>query len=259
MIVTFSGVIIRNTNYGESDKIITILCGEYGKITALAKGARKTGSKFMACTSLFCYGTFTVSKDENFCYLREVDLIESFFDLRCSLPDISLAGYAANVCEDVATEDDADEMMALLLNTLFVLTNGKKNRTLVKAAFEMRMACICGFAPDVSSCEFCLKAVPEGDAYLDVMNGALICAECKDKLNEEQAYYDGQAVVICPVTPSVAAAVAYIVNADAKRVFSFSVKGDDVNCLEQTCEKYLLHHLERGFDTLDFYKNVKEG
>lgn len=258
MILTFSGVVIRNANCGEADKLITVLSPAHGKITAVARGARKTGSKFMACTSLFCYGTFTVSKTEKYTYLREVDLIESFFDIRCSLSDVALAGYAANVCDDAATEDDAEQITSLLLNTLYVLANSKKDRAIIKAAFEMRMACICGFTPDLSECSVCFSSGLEG-GYLDVMNGALICHSCKDKLNEEQAYYDGQAVIICPVTPSVIAAISYIAQADAKRIFSFSVTGDDLFCLEHTCEKYLLHHLERGFETLDFYKQVKEG
>ena len=258
MITTFSGVVIRSCNSGESDRIITVLCAEYGKISILAKGARKTGSKFMSSTSLYCYAVFTVQKEEKLSFLREAELIDSFFNLRCSLPSMSLAGYACAVCDDVATEDEAGFLLRLLLNTLFVLSEGKKDRRLVKASFEMTVSCICGFTPDLSFCGVCGGGI-SGESYLDVMNGTVICSECKEKLNTEKISSDGTASVICPITPTVLTAIRYIVNADIKRIFSFSVGEDDMSIFENTCEKYLLHHLERSFDSLEFYKSVKEG
>lgn len=256
MITTFSGVIIRCCNSGESDRMLTVLCAEYGKISVLAKGARRTGSKFMSSASLYCYGTFTVQREEKLSFLREVELIDSFFDLRCSLPAMSLAGYACAVCDDVATEDEGGILLRLLLNTLFALSEGKKDVRIVKASFEMTVSCICGFTPDISSCGIC--ALSAGESYLDVMNGILICSDCKEKLNEEKTVQSGTASVICPLTPSAAAALRYIISADIKRIFSFSVAEDDIRVLESVCEKYLLNHLERSFDALEFYKSVKE-
>ncbi len=257
MITTFSGVVIRCANSGESDRIITVLCSEYGKISILAKGARRTGSKFMSSTSLYCYATFTVKKEEKLSFLREVELIDSFFSLRTSLQAMSLAGYACAVCDDVATEDEGAILMRVLLNTLFALSEGKKDVRIIKASFEMTVSCICGFLPDLSACGICECDV-QGDSYLDVMNGVVICSGCKEKLNTEKTANDGTASVICPITPTVLTALRYIVDADIKRIFSFSVGGDDMPMLESACEKYLLHHLERSFDALEFYKSVKE-
>ena len=78
-------------------------------------------------------------------------------------------------------------------------------------------------------------------------------------LNTEKTVSEGTASVICPITPTVLMALRYIVNADIKRIFSFSVGEDDMPVFESACEKYLLHHLERSFDALEFYKSVKEG
>lgn len=257
MITTFSGVVIRCANSGESDRILTVLCGEYGKISVLAKGARRTGSKFMSSTSLYCYASFTVQKEENLSFLREAEPIDSFFGLRTSLPAMSLAGYACAVCDDVATEDEGGILLRLLLNTLFALSEGKKDIRIVKASFEMTVSCICGFLPDLFACSICEGEI-SSESYLDVMNGMVICSDCKEKLNGEKTANDGTASVICPITPTVLTALRYIVNADIKRIFSFSVGNDDLPMLETVCEKYLLNHLERSFDALDFYKTVRE-
>ena len=257
MISTFSGVVIRCCNSGESDRMLTVLCGEYGKVSILAKGARKQNSKFLSATSLYCYSVFTVKKEEDLSFLREVEPVTNFYDLRHSLSAISLAGYACAVCEDVATEDEGGILMRVLLNTLFALAEGKKDVRVVKAAFEMTVSCICGFLPDISACGVCDGGI-SGNSYLDVMNGIVICAGCKEKLNNEKTANDGSASVICPVTPSVLTALNYIINADVKRIFSFSVGKEDMPMLESVCEKYLLNHLERSFDSLEFYKSVKE-
>ena len=257
MITTFSGVVIRSCNSGESDRIITVLCAEYGKVTVLAKGARKTGSKFMSSASLYCYSTFTVQKEEEISFLREADAHNTFFGLHNSLPAIALAGYACAVCEDVATEDEGGMLMRLLLNTLFALSEGKKDIRIVKAAFELTVSCICGFLPDLSCCSICGGGISK-ESYLDVMNGTVICSDCKEKLNGEKTANDGTASVICPITPTVITALRYIISADIKRIFSFSVGEDDLPMLEAVCEKYLLNHLERSFDALDFYKTVRE-
>lgn len=257
MIITFSGVVIRSTNCGESDKIITVLTDEYGKMTVLVKGARKAKSRFSASTGLFSYAEFTVSKTDKYTYLRETDLKESFFDIRRDLASVALAGYMCQVCDDAATEDDSSEMLSLLLNALYVLNKADKSVSHVKAVFEMRMACICGFMPDTEGCSVCDHTL-DGEAYLDVMNGAFICSSCKSHLNDGRTSEGSEAYIICYVPRGTATAIRYIVQSEPKRIFSFSLKGQDMACLEQTCEKYLLHHLERGFDALDFYKTVKE-
>lgn len=257
MYVSFSGVVIRCANSGESDRIITVLCKEYGKISVLAKGARKTGSKFMSSTSLYCYANFTVKKEEKLSYLKEAELYDSFFDLRCSLSAMALAGYACAVCCDVATEDESQFLLPLLLNTLYALSCGKYDERLVKASFEMTLACICGFTPDVSGCAFCYGEL-SGGGYLDVMNGAFVCDGCKEKQNGEKEIQNGTAYIICPLTPSATAAIKYVVEAEPKRIFSYSLAEEDIPCYISACEKYLLHHLERSFDSLDFYKSVKD-
>ena len=257
MFASFSGVVIRCANSGESDRIITVLCKEYGKISVLAKGARKTGSKFMSSTSLYCYANFSVRKEEKLSFLREAELYNSFFDLRCSLSAMALAGYACAVCDDVVTEDEGELLLPLLLNTLYALSCGKYDERFVKASFEITAACICGFTPDISGCAFCGGGFSNG-GYLDVMNGAVICDGCKEKQNEEKEAQNGTASVICPLSASAIAAIKYIVCAEPKRIFSYTLAEQDVGCFVTACEKYLLHHLERSFDSLDFYKSVKD-
>ena len=99
--------------------------------------------------------------------------------------------------------------------------------------------------------------------WLDVMNGCLVCETCLRKrtgnlpMPELDAYSARN--ILLPLDPSALACMRYVLSAPLSRSFAFSLR-DDVS-MENFCraaETYLLNHLERSFDTLEFYKSVKE-
>ena len=65
MLTRVTGLIIKETNVGEADKILTILTHELGIIQAVANGARSYKSKFIAACQLFCYTDFVLSKQQD--------------------------------------------------------------------------------------------------------------------------------------------------------------------------------------------------
>lgn len=97
------------------------------------------------------------------------------------------------------------------------------------------------------------------------MNGSVICADCQTGLNSQRSFGDTVAVnelgerrIICPMTDATLAAVRYAVTAPDKKIFSFALSDPEEELyFSRVAETYLLHHLERGFDTLDFYHSVE--
>ena len=99
--------------------------------------------------------------------------------------------------------------------------------------------------------------------YLDVMNGALLCADCLRKqapkrISAESYDEIREAELLCPLSPAVLAALRYASYAPIERIFSFELKdGDDLKSFSKTAESYLLSHLGRGFDSLNFYYSMR--
>ena len=128
--------------------------------------------------------------------------------------------------------------------------------------YELRSAGFSGFMPDLSRCRYCKKDSAER-FYLDVMNGALICSECiLRKSTRERAELthssEEERTVLLPMTQSVLAAVRFALYSQPERMFAFNLDGDEETAMfSKLCEDYLLHHLERGFSSLDFYKSLK--
>lgn len=255
----FPALVIRESDHGENDKLLTLLTAERGRMTLLVKGAKSLKNKNSASSQLLCYSEFTVKERNGFYTLSEASLIEQFFDLRASLDRFALGQYIAEVCLGISVENEnGGEMLSLALNTLYMLCQTDRDADLIKAVFELRCAVINGFCPDLDRCPLCLKS--EHDIfYLDVMNGSLRCGDCfgsDEDIRTREG--EGRSTLILPLSQSVLNAMRYVTTASPKRIFSFSLPGNEQNDFCRVCEKYLLNQLERGFKTLDFYKRIKD-
>ena len=72
------GIVIRSTNYGETNKIVTLYTKEFGKIGVMARGAKKPNSRFSAVTQMFHYGTYLFQGSRGLGQLQQAETIESF-------------------------------------------------------------------------------------------------------------------------------------------------------------------------------------
>ncbi len=257
MLIEVKGLVIRTVDLSDHDKLLTLFTEERGKITAVANGSRALKSRYLAAAQLFCYGSYVLYQRGDKYWVREVTLIESFFDLRAELSRMSLAAYLCDVADDVVEENAPEgDLLRLILNSLYAIASGRYEQAKIKAVFEMRAAAILGFCPMLDGCHLCGGS--EGDLYLDVMNGVLECHACRKKRSPQPLEEDvlRTASIICPLTPGAWIALQYAVSCPIDRLFSFRLDPADERIFGQSAEKYLLNHLERGFKSLDFYKGV---
>ncbi len=258
-IVSFPALVIRESDYGENDKLLTLLTAEKGRVTVLFKGGKSLKNKNSASSQLLSYSEFTVKERGGFYTLSEAALIRQFFELRSSLPRFALSQYVAEICGEVSVENEnGEETLSLALNTLHMLCGDDVDTDFIKAVFELRCMALNGFCPDLSACPLCGRTESE-IFYLDVMNGVLRCGECfGGETDIEMRKSEGQALVILPISPSVLSAMRYVIGSGSKRIFAFKLEGEALESFARVCERYIVNHLERGFKTLDFYKNIKK-
>ncbi len=239
------GIVLRETEYKDSDKLLTVLTREHGKLTLRARGVKSGRSRSKAACQLLTYSEFTVSEKQGKYTITEAAAKEMFPELREDIELLYLASYFAQVTDAVAQEEDAaPELLSLLLNALYALAKLKKSQKLVKAVFELRLACIAGFLPDLRGCAVCGNPNPN---RFNVTQGILQCAECRNDAT------DG---IRMPVSEGSLAAMRYIASADPKRLFAFTLSDGALQGLNGLTESYLTMRLERGFFTLDLYKSL---
>ena len=118
------GLILRDTDTKETDKILTVLTAEMGKISVIARGARRKNSRLAAACQLFAWSEMTLYRRGNWYYLDAAEPEELFSGLQKDLVRFSLAAYLAELTEFVAGEEtEAGELLRLLLNGLYALGN----------------------------------------------------------------------------------------------------------------------------------------
>ena len=245
MYMTIQGIVLRVTDYNDRDALLTLLTRENGKLTVKARGLRKKNSPLIAPCQLLAYGEFTLFEYKGQYTINEAHSMELFMPLRRDLNKLSLGTYFAQAAEVLSQEDyPSPELLSLLLNCLYALTNLDVPEKQVKAVFELRAACLSGYTPDLFGCHICGNQSPE---RFDISAGQLECVSCRS--GESRG-------IRMPVNESVMEAMRYISLCDPRKLFSFRLSAEALDMLADLTESYLCTQLERGFSTLDFYKSL---
>lgn len=243
MYLKTKGLVLREVAYKESDKILTVLTENYGKMTLKARGVRKVGSPLKAACQLLACGEFTIFEYRGMSTINEAQTIELFGELRKDLELLSLGTYFAQVAEVLSQEDaPTPELLSLTLNALYALGKLGREQLLVKAAFELRAACQAGFSPDLEGCRTCGN--PQPDRFV-LTDGCLECTGCR-----------GGEEIRLPVSAGALAAMRHITGCLPGKLFSFRLAADSLKELSGITESYLSTQLGRSFSTLDFYKSL---
>ena len=258
MLSEVTGLVLKSVNIGESDRLITVFTRECGNVSAMVKGARSLKNRNMSATQQFCYSTFVLYCKGDKYWVRESNLIESFFGLRNSIEGLSLAGDIVEVLSDVTTSEAENGLLRLALNSLYAISEKKYSLEKIKAAFEIRATSIIGFMPEVLSCCECGEA--GGDFYFDIMGGSIRCFSCKEKADRQRfndCGDDGVRDVITILSEGAKTALGYLIHCPLERIFAFNISDEDMEILSRATEKYITNQLERSFKSLEFYKEVK--
>ena len=231
------GLVLRETETKETDKILTLLTWEQGKIAVIARGARRKNCKFAAAAQPLAYSEWTLYQRKDWHYASDASTLELFGGLRGDLPVLALGCYMAELTEAVWPE-----LLRHLLNGLYALSALGKAPALVKPAFELKLLCLAGYEPLADACAVCGRENPE-EPVLDAVQGVLRCRNCGEG--------GGQ-----PLCPDSLAALRHIVYGDPKRLYAFRLGEAPLRRLTAASEAFLFAQLERGFSTLDFYKSL---
>ena len=245
MYLTIKGLVLRVTDYNDRDSLLTLLTADYGKITVKARGLRRKNSPLTASCQLLALGEFTLFEYKGAYSINEAHSVALFQGLRKDLQKLSLGTYFAQVAELLSQEDMPNpELLSLTLNCLYALSDMDLPETQIKAAFELRCACLAGYMPDLSGCSRCGQENPD---RFDISSGSLECQNCRNQ------YSDGLRL---PVSPGMLDAMRYIASCNGKALFRFQAAPQSLEQLSHLTEAYLTTQLERGFSTLDFYKSL---
>ena len=174
-------IILRTRAYGESDKIVTFLTDDAGKLTGIAKGAKNSRRRFANCLDAFTRvrAHFRIRSGAGLVFLESCDLLRP----PGALSDPAKFAYGSYLIEliDQLTEEahPVRDVYSLLAEGLDELQAGAATAAFLRV-FELRLLRYAGYDPQLRSCARCNR--PAGvvePGYLDPMQGSIVCASCR--------------------------------------------------------------------------------
>ena len=239
--VKTNGIIIAEHNMGDFDKMLTILTPGFGKISCVAKGARKPNSSLLAGTQLFCFGEYLMFKGTTTYHMNSCETIEIFYDLRTDLDKLKYAMHILKIVQDVTTENqNCFRILQLVLNTLYTIAHSDKNLDLILSIFKLRLLCILGFTPRIEKCVNCGEKT-ENYAF-SLKNNGFKCLTCSKQ--------DKSAITMNESTQN---AVIYTITAPPKKLFSFNLKDEALEEFKLVTKLYFNEKLEKEYRVEDLF------
>lgn len=242
--VSAKGIVLRQVNYGEADRMLTVFTDEYGIIKAAARGVRRMKSRRSAAAQFLCYGEFDLyMSGGEVSTLNSVSVLDAFYPVSEDISAISLFTYFADMAmAGVGFSNPDVQILRLFLNTLYMCAYKKLNLISAKVVYELRFMATIGFVPMLGRCSACGKS--ENITGFD-LNFGVVCEECRRKTEgcidmPEDVYH----------------AICYILASEEKKMFSFKASADVMRKVSNISEKYVSRHLEKNFSSLDYFKKI---
>ena len=234
-IVKTKGIIIAENNMGDFDKMLTMLTPGDGKISCVAKGARRPKSSLLAGTQLLCFGEYVMFRGQEHYTINSCDTIEVFYNLRTDLDKLQYAVDITKIIQDVTNENENSyKILQLYLNTLYMLSETDKNPDFITSVFKIKLLCFLGFKPKIDKCTVCGNT--EHLNYFSIKDNGVKCIEC---------YKPDKGAI--KISDSTATSLKYIILAPAKKLFSFELKNDSLKELQLISKIYLNEKLEKEY------------
>jgi DNA repair protein RecO (recombination protein O) len=241
-------VVLRHSDYGEADRLLTLYTRQLGKTRALAKGARKIASRKAGHIEPFTHVKLQLAKGRDMPILTQADTVDAYQPLREDLILTSQAAYVLELLDRFTYEDETENLaiFRLLTETLARLAS-KSDPWLVIRYYEMRLLDHLGFRPRLFECANCGREILAEDQFFSFSAGGVICPRCGHGLPN--------------VKPISVETLKYLRHfqrssyADASRA---RPSPEVQNEAEDLMQGYFTYLLERELNTPGFLKRIKE-
>lgn len=166
-------LVLRAADYRDSDKILTLFSKEHGRLTALARGAKKGKLKFVA-QPMFT-GEFLLTGKGDKLYVTQAQQLKSYFSVAGDFSKFASANIMLECTELFLTDEPSPKLFALIVNCLEKLKNGIDPAEIL-AYFMVKILCVSGYEPHMDSCINCGSTCLE---YFSFELGSAVCKDCE--------------------------------------------------------------------------------
>ena len=222
IILNTQGIVLRSARYNENDLVLTIFTRKLGKVSAIAKGAKRNKSSLLSSSQVFSYSNFTLKKQGNMYRVNQSETIKNFYNIAYDIDAFSYATYIASLVEGSIYENQTNNrLFVLLAQTLYLYTQKDIDKTFITKAFELKFLDYVGFKPIVNKCVNCQSTNMKGSVF-NVDEGGILCENCK-----------------------IHHTYNFKIDVTTIRLMEYILKNDILTCSKAKVSKYITKELEK--------------
>lgn len=187
-IVDVKGLVLNETNYSDSSKILNVLTSEYGLVGIISKGCRNLKSKLRGSSRKLVYGNFHFYYKENaLSTLISIDVISDYPKTVMNLENVVYASYLLDLTRQVVKQSKDKDILTLIIAALDKIEDGL-NPAVITNILELKYLDFLGVSPIVTGCAVCGKTT--NIVSLSPTAGGFICKDCY----QNEGYYSDKAI-----------------------------------------------------------------
>jgi len=240
-------IVLRRRDFGEADRMLTLYSREFGKIQALAKGARKPQTRKTGHVELFMRTNFLFARGRNIDIITQAELVEAYPALREDLVRATYASYAVELLDGMTAEGDHDLRKYELLSKALGWLEKTDDVRLAARFYELRLLSLAGFQPQLFHCVSCKEPIEEQDQFFSADRGGLLCPGCWKA--------DSRALSLSAAAVKV---LRYLQTRSWETVSVLHLRGTLHAELEGVMHHYLRYVLERNLRSVDFLYRLRQ-
>ena len=240
-------VIISHRNYGEADRILRVFTPELGKITILAKGVRKSGSRKGPHIEPFTHSALVIAKGQNFWILTQADTIDLFPQITGSLYRTGLSAYILELADRLTVEDQPDSSIFRLIIDSIKQIDRSTDPFVPACYYELQILQATGFKPELFHCVNCGSEIIQQDQYFSIIQGGVICPKCNHFQQD-----------ILPASQEVLKYLRYLQRSGFTKIANLNLSSDSKKEMRKILDAYVASITERKLNSPQFIKQMDE-
>ncbi len=170
------GIVLRTADVRDSSRMVDLFTLERGRLSLMARGAKRDKSRFVNLSAPYVEGTFDLIAGRSTWYLRDGQIRDAHLGLRSSIARLSAVRFAAEALQGVLMDGPEPDLFGLFSAALSAFEEAPRERLPFGiAAFLMKLMSFSGFRPTLGSCVFCGAPVDPDSVYWDGAGGGVRC------------------------------------------------------------------------------------
>ena len=248
-------ILLRKIEYGDHDFIISFLTESKGKISVIAKNAKKSVKRFSGALDLFFDNhiqcTFPKKNKDGLIILSQAQIKNGFTNIRYDVFKTAYASFWVELIHFWLEEDKTQsDLYDLLLFSLDALNTGLISKKVLNLIFQIRFMSISGFSPNIENCDICktsVDSIEQKNIRFDFKEGRIICQNCA----EQRSKYGMM------ISKGTLKQLFWINNADINRADRIRFSGFAIEEGTRLLEAFIPFHIGKDFKSLRFLKQIR--